>query len=218
MQSNKYKLAPAMINKRLTKYYDVFVNLVFVGQALQKRTLSLLSLGSGQKFLDIGCGTGTLVCLVKSEYTNVKVYGADPDKSVLDAATKKAKLSGLDIQYVQAGAEKLPFADNTFDVITSSLAFHHMPLFIKREALLEIKRILKPAGTFFLVDIGKPRNVFWKLIYYFESMVEPKEYIKDNLTGLLPNLMTEAGFTIQEVRKPYLGIYFWRAKQSQTKK
>lgn len=206
----KYKHAPALINSWLTSFYDPVVNMFGVGTMFQKKTLKEIKLDHGQCFIDIGCGTGTLVTLVKSMYPNAKVTGLDPDEHVLEIAKKKAQKNNLDIEFIQAGAEKLPFPSKSFDVVISSLAFHHLPTEIKMQALKEIYRVLKSSGEFLLVDIGKPKNLFWKIILQIESLVEPKEYIRDNLMGNIPIFIKDVGFNVVEARKPYFGIYFWR--------
>ncbi|HEV2339636.1 MAG TPA: class I SAM-dependent methyltransferase [Patescibacteria group bacterium] len=203
-----YKHAPALINSWLTSFYDPVMNMFGVGTLFQKKTLDIVTLQEGQKLLDIGCGTGTLVMLVKTKHPKAKVTGLDPDQHVLAIAKRKAERSNHAIDFIQAGAEKLPFASSSFDIITSSLAFHHLPTTIKKQALGEIYRVLKPTGQFLLVDIGKPKNLLWKILLAIESIVEPKEYIKDNLEGKLPAFMIEAGFALKEVRKPYLSIQF----------
>jgi demethylmenaquinone methyltransferase/2-methoxy-6-polyprenyl-1,4-benzoquinol methylase/phosphoethanolamine N-methyltransferase len=52
--------------------------------------------------------------------------------------------------------EQLSFADQTFDVVVSSLVFHHLPDALKRQALAEIRRVLKPGGRLLLVDLLGP--------------------------------------------------------------
>ena len=203
-----YQHAPALINAWLTSFYDPVVNLFGVGNMFQKKTLQQLNLRDGQHFLDIGCGTGTLVSLVKAKYPKVNVIGLDPDEHVLEIAKRKAKKNNLVITFIQEGAEKLPFSTSSLDSIVSSLAFHHMPTDIKKQALQDIFRVLKQNGQFLLVDIGKPKNNLWKILLAIESIVEPKEYIKDNLEGKLILFMQEAGFKVCEIRKSYMGIQF----------
>lgn len=135
----KYRLAPAMINSRLSKHYDLFVDAVFVGKLLQKRTLKHIHLNDDHSYLDVGCGTGTLAVLVKSNYPKARVVGIDPESNVITVAKRKAAKNFLDIRFIQAPAENLPFGDNTFDVITSSLAFHHMPTTVKKRALSDFR-------------------------------------------------------------------------------
>ncbi len=204
--------APAMINTTLSRHYDLFVGALGVGKKLQKRTLRHIDLSAGDSYLDVGCGTGTLANLVKSKYTNASVKAVDPDNTVIEVAKKKANRNNMDIEFMQSGAESLPFDDNSQSFITSSLAFHHMPTDIKNAALIEIRRVLKSNGTFLLVDIGKPRNKLWEILCRIEAIVEPKQCIKDNIKGNIPVLLTKNGFRILIIHKPYMGIYTWECK------
>lgn len=207
----KYKIAPAMINNHFTRYYDFFVDTFFVGKQLQKKTLELINLKKEGSLVDIGCGTGTLVLLLKEKYPGAVISAVDPDKNVLVVARNKAKKKNLHVNFLQSGGESLPFPDKSFDVVTSSLAFHHMPLEIKEKTVSEIKRVLKNDGIFYLIDIGRPSNFLWKVLCRLASIVEPREYLKDNLQGGIPLLLQAEGFAIKEARSRYMGIYFWKA-------
>lgn len=198
-----------MINERLSKHYDFFVDALFVGRQLQKKSLAFLDLEGSSSFLDVGCGTGTLALLAKQQHPALEVNAVDPGESVIGVAREKAAKSKTVVNFSVCGAEELPFEDKSMDTITSSLAFHHMPTEIKRRALSEIHRVLKDDGQFLLVDIGKPKNAFWKAICGLESLVEPREYIRDNLTGGIPDLIEESGFSFKKAREPYIGIHFW---------
>lgn len=90
--------------------------------------------------LDIGCGTGISTRQIK-EY-GFTVFGADKDTEMI----RVAKELDSSIPYVVASAERLPFGDAEFDVVTAFTAFHW---FNNEESLLEIKRVLKAGGLFF---------------------------------------------------------------------
>lgn len=202
-----------MLTKGLAFLYDPFVTAFGVGVSLHKKTLTASHITRDERILDIGCGTGTFVLLVKKTYPDSNVVGLDPDEEVLQIAKSKAQKSNSDITFVQASAENLPFQDSSFDIIVSSLAFHHLPTAIKKQALQEICRVLKPRGRFLLVDIGKPKNLFWRVILYIESLIEPKTYIKDNLKGKIPSFLKETHFIVNEARPTYLGIQFLLARK-----
>jgi ubiquinone/menaquinone biosynthesis C-methylase UbiE len=104
---------------------------------------SLLPVGE-KTILDIACGPGNSTRSLVKEDT--KVFGCDIDPMMIEQAKKEAKENNLDIQYVVAEAEHLPYADGTFDAITVGTAFHW---FVNQTALTEIKRVLKPSGLFF---------------------------------------------------------------------
>jgi demethylmenaquinone methyltransferase/2-methoxy-6-polyprenyl-1,4-benzoquinol methylase/phosphoethanolamine N-methyltransferase len=81
-----------------------------------------------------------------------KVYGIDAAPEMIDLARKKAARAGIPVKFEVRLAEELGFADSTFDVVLSRLAFHHLPDDLKRRALLEILRALKPGGMLLIAD------------------------------------------------------------------
>ena len=107
--------------------------------------------------LDVGCGVGNSTePLVRNQ--NVAVSGCDIDERMIKEARSSAKRNKLSITYVTAPAEKLPFSNESFDVVISSAAFHW---FANAKAMREIKRVLKKGGFYFVFwqmgkDNGKP--------------------------------------------------------------
>jgi SAM-dependent methyltransferase len=95
--------------------------------------------------LDIACGTGKSTEPLVN--TGLKVTGADHDPLMIEEAKKQANLKNLDIDYSVADAEHLSFPDNAFDAVTVGTAFH---FFVNDEAIVEIKRVLKPNGLLFV--------------------------------------------------------------------
>lgn len=98
---------------------------------------------SGQRVLDVGCGTG--VVAITAVLRGAKVTGLDLTPELLEHAKENAKVGGLDIDWREGDAEQLPFADREFDVVLSQ--FGHM--FAPRPAVAtaEMLRVLKPGGT-----------------------------------------------------------------------
>ena len=88
------------------------------------------------RILDVGCGDGRLTAL----YTAPEVVCVDPSPAAVDAAMER----GLDAQI--AGAEDLPFAEGSFDVVTCSHVLYHVPDVDR--ALSEFVRVLRPGGRF----------------------------------------------------------------------
>ena len=109
--------------------------------------------------LDIGCGTGISTRQLK-QY-EFEVIGADKDSAMIDVAKKQT----IDIPYVIAPADELPFGANKFDLVAAFTAFHW---FNNEESLLEIKRVLKEDGIFFaaLKTNRKDENKDFKEGYY----------------------------------------------------
>lgn len=92
--------------------------------------------------LDLGCGTGIST---RQLAPLGKVIGCDPDPRMLRAAKRHGKIGKG--KYVIGVADRLPFKDSIFDVVTAFSAFHW---FDDAKSIKEIKRVLKPGGIFFV--------------------------------------------------------------------
>lgn len=120
---------------------------------LRQRTLTLARLQPGQVALDVGCGTGTLALEVARRLgPTSRVAGVDPGAKQIARARKKAALRNQPIEFQIGVIEQLPFPDQTFDVVFSTLMMHHLPAPLKRQGLAEIARVLKPNGRLVLAD------------------------------------------------------------------
>lgn len=208
------KTIPAFSFVILTPLYDLACMLMGYHQPLKKRVAAACNIQAGEHLLDIGCGTATLLLLLKKQYPTAHLTGIDPDKKILAIAQQKMSRQHItDLELIQGNAATLPFAASTFDVVTSSLAFHHMQSDTKKKAIQEIYRVLKPHGRFLLADFGPLTTLFPKLLLssaYFLH-IEEWDLLQDNLSGTIPQFLTEAGFTVQETQPPYRGIRFWLA-------
>jgi SAM-dependent methyltransferase len=98
---------------------------------------------SGQRVLDVGCGTG--VVAITAALRGAKVAGLDLTPELLAHARENAKIGGLDIDWREGDVEELPFADGEFDVVLSQ--FGHMFAPRPQVAIAEMLRVLKPGGT-----------------------------------------------------------------------
>jgi len=127
---------------------------------LRQRTANLAQLQPGEQVLDVGCGTGTLALIAKERVGRAgRVVGVDPGKEQIARALKKAARRHVSIEFQVGVIEQLPFPDQTFDVVFSTLMMHHVPHPLKRQGLAEIARVLKPGGRLVIADFkGKPER------------------------------------------------------------
>jgi SAM-dependent methyltransferase len=98
---------------------------------------------SGQRVLDVGCGTG--VVAVTAALLGARVTGLDLTPELLTRAREHAKAANLEIDWHEGDAEQLPFEDRQFDVVLSQ--FGHMFAPRPDVATAEMLRVLKPGGT-----------------------------------------------------------------------
>jgi ubiquinone/menaquinone biosynthesis C-methylase UbiE len=102
--------------------------------------------------LDIGCGTGSFAALVAKD-ANYRVSAVDPAKNMIAECGKHAMEAGVKVDFRIASAGRLPFADESFDMVFSNGALHHWQDPVA--GLNEIHRVLKPGGRVMINDLHK---------------------------------------------------------------
>jgi ubiquinone/menaquinone biosynthesis C-methylase UbiE len=205
-----YKSVPALGKDWLTPFFDLLLEMVGLGRVLATRVLERADIQDGEHVLDVGCGTATLLIAAKTGAPGTQMVGVDLDERVLQIARKKIAQHQVEVEVVQAGAEHLPFPPASFDVVTSTLVFHHLPTEIKHQAMQEIYRVLTPDGRFLLADFGRPEGFILSTFFALGALVQADEarYIQDNKAGKLPLFLKEAGFAVQELLPRYRGVQF----------
>ncbi|MBE2266634.1 MAG: methyltransferase domain-containing protein [Anaerolinea sp.] len=177
---------------RWAGHYDLVVKLLTLGRekTLRGETIRQAAIRPGAAVLDVGCGTGTLTLLAKATAGQAgQVYGIDAAPEMIAAARQKAAQQGLSIDFQTGLIEALPFADATFDVVLSSLMFHHLPPELKQRGLAEIYRVLKPRGRLVIVDMLRPVT----LMQHFTLATFVHHAASHDVYDLLP-LMEQIGF------------------------
>ncbi len=205
-----YQSVPALGKDWLTPFYDGLQAKVGWGPQLANRMLERAHIQNDERVLDVGCATATLLIAAKARYPTAHLVGIDPDERALQIARKKIARHRVEVEVVQARAESLPFQPSSFDVVMSSLVFHHLPTEIKQQAIHDISRVLTPGGRFLLADFGKPEGVLLGTLFALSRFMWAAEarYIQDNKEGKLPLFLKEAGFAVQELPPRYKGVQF----------
>lgn len=111
------------------------------------------SVKEGDLVLDIGTGTGNLA--VKFLERGCRVIGLDPSSKLLRMAEQEVEQWGerFQIQLCENPFLKIPFPEQTFHVVASTYAIHHLTDDAKRMAIREMKRVLKPNGQIVIDDV-----------------------------------------------------------------
>jgi ubiquinone/menaquinone biosynthesis C-methylase UbiE len=99
--------------------------------------------------LDVACGTGTLLDMIRDAHPAVSTMGIDLSPDMLEKARTRNPESAR-TRWKQASAEAIPADDASFDLVTCTNAFHLVQ--DSRAALSEFRRVLRPAGSLIVVD------------------------------------------------------------------
>ena len=110
---------------------------------------------TGKKVLEVSCGHGGGASYVMRTLGPASYTGLDLNPVGLDFCRKKHQLPGLD--FVEGNAEKLPFADQSFDAVINIEASHCYPEFPR--FLTEVARVLRPGGHFLYADTRQGRRI-----------------------------------------------------------
>ena len=150
----------------ISKEYDSLNRVISFGIDVKwrEKVVALVNAQSPKLVLDIATGTGDLaINLVETGAE--KITGLDISPGMLEVGREKITNKGLDqtIEMVIGDSENLPFEDNTFDAITVAFGIRNFENLNK--GLSEILRILKPQGTFVILETSVPTKIPFKQVY-----------------------------------------------------
>jgi ubiquinone/menaquinone biosynthesis C-methylase UbiE len=171
--------------------YDPIVKLLGIDRA-RRALLDQAAIRPGHRVLDIGCGTGSLVLLIKRLHPEVDVVGLDPDPKALARARRKAQRAAVSIRFDEGFSDQLPYPAVSFNHVFSSFMFHHLGPDGKEQMLREVRRILKPGGFFHLVDFGgsesSPGSFLARLLHF-------SHHLRDNFGGRILTFLRQTGLS-----------------------
>ena len=116
-----------------------------------RAALTMLGVQRGWRVADIGCGNGVLAC--EAAMMGAEVDAIDISPAMLALAEIQARDRKVAIRTQSAGLLSFAYQPNSYDLVVSEFALHHLPDFWKAVALSRIYNALKPGANFFLRDI-----------------------------------------------------------------
>jgi 2-polyprenyl-6-hydroxyphenyl methylase/3-demethylubiquinone-9 3-methyltransferase len=123
---------------------------------------------AGQRVLDVAAGTGNVA--IRAAEAGAQVVASDLTPENFDAGRREARARGVELEWVEADAEALPFDDDAFDVVTSSAGAIFAP---RHQAVADqLLRVCRPGGTIGMITIV-PAGVAGDLIEIIERYSPP---------------------------------------------
>ncbi len=157
---------------------------VLASDAMTQKVCDAAGIRDGMSVLDAGCGFGGTIASIDARFSNMKLAGINIDARQIERARAEVKPKpGNTIEFVVGDACTLPFADESFDVVTAVECIFHFPSRVR--FLREARRVLKPGGTIMVSEYVAPGRTYGLL----------------GLAGL-PNLRTIQGFYGDDIPIP----------------
>lgn len=153
---------------------------------------------SAPLILDVGAGTGTQALAIAAAAPHARVVGLEPGNAVHAA---RAKPNPHGVEWVRGEAQRLPFPDDAVDRIVISLALHHMTPAVRRAALAEFRRVLRPDGRLHVVEVGRPTDPLMRLMTAIARRLDDPVGMRDPYAGRVPALLHAAGFRVRPGRR-----------------
>ncbi len=154
----------SILNRLLfRRCYMKFIELILRNYPNRSQSLGLI---------DVGCGTGTFISMLAETSLEIHPFGLDMAESMCKLGVEKARKLGLEkiLNFVTADSERIPFEDESFDIITCSNSFHHYP---RQDAVLrEMHRVLKPGGRVMIIDGYVDNVIGWFVFDYCVAKAE----------------------------------------------
>ncbi|NOX82770.1 MAG: methyltransferase domain-containing protein [Alphaproteobacteria bacterium] len=197
MSEAQKDFVPALGQNWLTPLYDLTIALTTREGRWRKLLLKAADPQPDDTILDIGCGTASFAILLKRTSPQARIIGLDPDREVLVIAKRKANEAGADIEFVEAMGDAPPEAVRQAGVtkITSSLVLHQVPLDGKRAIIGKAYELLPSGGRLHIADFGEQRTKLMRFLFGSVQRLDGVEYTQPNADGVLPEIMSEYGFS-----------------------
>jgi len=187
------------------------------------RLVSEMEFMEGSSILELGCGTGKLTRLIAERLGEGRVLGVDLTPGMVEIARRTLPAEYEDLVDFSIGAgENLDLESNSFDLVTSAFTLRNVKDLEK--VISEMKRVVKPGGQVYSLELAKPTIPGFSEIYrfYFDRVLpwiggvvhgdpKPYRYLADSLKRFpnqekLKKLFVQAGLAEVEIQELFGGI------------
>ena len=167
-----------------TSAYDHLLALLTREAKWRQALLRALAPVSGDRILDVGCGTGSFALLVKQAAPEATVVGIDPDEKARAIARAKAEQQNISIDW-QPGYASDAANFGLFDKVVSSLVFHQVPVAEKRAGLRAMFTAVRPGGVVCIADYARQSRWLMRQAFRIVQMADGRTNTQPNADGVL---------------------------------
>ena len=172
-----------------SRFYDLFIKLHSRNYGSETRRFLADSAQLEKKInasvLDICCGTGSVILSFAKHFPGIIAIGYDFSHGMLLQASAK-DLSGS-LGLIEGDAAVLPFKNDLFDVVCCSHALYELKGQVRKEALLEMRRVVKSNGLVLIMEHEVPRKAFIKMLFYIRMLAmgpkDAREFLGQELSA-----------------------------------
>ncbi len=157
---------------RIARRYDLINDLQSFGlhRNWKRRVAELARVSPGDRALDLCCGTGDIAFALA--HRGAETTGLDFSRQMLRVAENRCRKSAVSSQdknrrqpqFIQGDAQQLPFAENTFDIVTVGYGLRNLASW--QRGLEEMHRVARPGARLVVLDFGRPANAVWRAVYF----------------------------------------------------
>lgn len=155
--------------------YDLLNRMMTAGTDIswRRRVVKMVRRCGAKNVMDMATGTGDLAVMIAKSGSDIRVTGVDLSPGMLEIGRRKVADAGVDgrVEMTEGNAERLPFADLTFDAATAAFGVRNFENLEK--GMAEMRRVLKEGGSLFVLELGMPRNKIFSLFFrlYFRNIL-----------------------------------------------
>ena len=165
--------------------------------------LRLFTLKSGDRLLDVGCGSGDLLAMAASREPGAILVGIDPDEDALELASHKIPGTIHAAELHQGVAEQLPFDDESFDIVCVTRLLVSLDARSRADALRESWRVLRPGGRLLVADWVEEPHGLEALVTYPWRLVRDTFFADSGGTPTVAEAIAIARFHPAEPRSRF---------------
>ncbi|MEZ4250587.1 MAG: bifunctional demethylmenaquinone methyltransferase/2-methoxy-6-polyprenyl-1,4-benzoquinol methylase UbiE [Polyangiales bacterium] len=159
--STTERLGSGAMFDEIAERYD-FLNRVLsmgIDHGWRRKTVQALIDSEGtepKRVLDLATGTADLALAVAKRFPEAKVTGSDPSRNMLAIGEKKVAEAGAQVALEVGDAQRLPYADDSFDACCISFGIRNVP--DRDAALREMARVVRPGGRVAILELSEPQK------------------------------------------------------------